>query len=133
MEDIKDVVYTEEAAGFRLLFRRPVKFGAFFFTRCLYAIDAKGSTLQENLFIIAVGVLTLATFALDIVALAVMWFARMSWYVLRGLWDALLYVFRIIIEKCLGTALKWIIIVLIALILYVKWDEITNILRLWRW
>lgn len=133
MEDIKDVVYTEEAAGFRLMFRGPVSFGAFFFTRCLYAIDAKGSTWQENIFIIAVGVLTLATFALDVVALAVMWFARMSWYILCGLWRAILYVFRVVVEKCLGTALKWVTVALIMLIIYLKWDEITSIISRWSW
>lgn len=130
---MEEIVYEPVAARFRVMFRGPVKFGAFFLTRCLYHLDARGKAWQENAFVVAVGVLTVAAVSLDIVAIYCAWMARLAFYVLRGLWRLTLYAAKVVLDKLVGTAFKWAAVAAIILILYFKWDEISAALRLWRW
>ena len=75
--------------------------------------------------------LTIPAAALDLVVLIVAGVVKVVAYILRGLWSLVLYAAKVVINKLFGTALKWVTIVLIILILFLKWDEITAILRSW--
>ena len=122
-----------ETPKFRVFFARPVKFGAWFFTRCLYSIDVEGKVWQQNLFVVFVGLLTVVTVATDAVALLVAWIFRAAFYVLRELWRLVVYAVKVVFERFFGTALRWVAFVLVVLILWLKWDEITAAIRLWHW
>jgi hypothetical protein len=110
-----------------------VAFGAWFLTRCLYSIDVEGKVWQQNMFVVVVGLLTVVTVAVDAVALLIAWIFRAVLYILRELWRVIFYAVKVIFERFFGTALKWIAFVLVALILWLKWDEITAAIRLWHW
>lgn len=123
----------KETPKFRLYFARPVAFGAWFFTRCLYSIDVEGKVWQQNLFVVTVGLLTVVTVAVDAVALLAVWTLRAVLYILRELWRLVVCAVKVVFERFFGTALKWIAFVLVVLILWLKWDEITAAIRLWHW
>ena len=131
--EIINYIPEKETPKFRLFFARPVAFGAWFFTRCLYSIDVEGKAWQQNIFVVFVGLFTVVTVAADAVALLVAWIFRAAFYILRELWRLVVYAVKVVFERFLGTALRWIAFVLVALILWLKWDEITAIIRLWRW
>lgn len=122
-----------ETPKFRVFFARPVKLGAWFFTRCLYSIDVEGKNWQQNLFVVFVGLLTVVTVAVDAVALLVAWIFRAAFYILRELWRLVVYAVKVVFERFFGTALRWVAFVLVVLILWLKWDEITAAIRLWHW
>ncbi|MBO5987872.1 MAG: hypothetical protein J6Q03_00125 [Paludibacteraceae bacterium] len=124
-------IILEEVGRFRIHRREPVEFGAFFLVRSLYALEADGRAWQKNIFAVAVGVLTVAAIALDCVALVFVWFGKLTFYILRSLWDVVIYAAKVVLNKLFGTALKWIVIVLIALTLYLKWHEIAAIIASW--
>lgn len=129
--EVINYIPKDETPKFRLFFARPVVFGAWFFTRCLYSIDVEGKAWQQNIFVVLVGVLTLAAVAVDLVAFLVSYTGRFAFFILRSLWDVVIYAVKVVLNKFFGTALKWITIVLIILILYLKWHEIAAILRSW--
>lgn len=129
--EIINYIPERETPKFRLFFARPAKFGAFFLTRCLYSIDAEGKVWQQNIFIVFVGALTIAAVAVDLVALLLVWTGKLMFYILRSVWDVVLYAVKVVLNKLFGTALKWVTIVLIILILYLKWHEITAIIASW--
>lgn len=131
--EIINYIPEDEMPKFRLFFARPAKFGAFFLTRCLYSIEAEGKPWQQNMFIATVGILTAPTAIIDTVCLLVAYLARLVWYIIKSLWSLVIYAVKVILRYFFGTALKWVTLVLIALILWLKWDEITNIIRLWHW
>ncbi len=135
MEEPNIINYVQEAtpAKFRMYLRGPVRFGRFFATRFLWNIEAEGRTWQENIFVIAVGLLTSATVIIDCVCIVVEFIARLFWYVLKSFVRLIFYAVKVVLDKLFGTALRWITIITIILILYFKWDEISEILRLWRW
>lgn len=122
-----------ETPKFRLFFARPAKFGAFFLTRCLYSIEAEGKPWQQNIFVVTVGILTAPTAAIDAVCLLVAYLARLIWYVIKSLWSLVIYAAKVVLRYFFGTALRWVTLILIALILCLKWDEITAIIRCWHW
>lgn len=124
-------IILEEVGRFRINRREPVKFGAFFLVRSLYALDAEGRAWQKNTFAVAVGVLTIAAIALDCVAIVFVCLGKLTFYILRSVWDVVLYAVKVVLNKLFGTALKWVTIVLIILILYLKWHEITAIIASW--
>ena len=131
--EIINYIPEKETPKFRLFFAHPVAFGAWFFTRCLYSIDIKGKTWQQNIFVVFVGLLTVVTVAVDAVALLIACIFRAVLYILRELWRMIFYAVKVIFERFFGTALRWIAFVLVALILWLKWDEITAAIRLWHW
>lgn len=131
--EIINYIPERETPKFRLFFARPVAFGAWFLTRCLYSIDVEGKVWQQNMFIATVGILTAPTAIIDTVCLLVAYLARLVWYIIKSLWSLVMYAVKVILRYFFGTALKWVTLVLIALILWLKWDEITNIIRLWHW
>ena len=124
-------IILEEVGRFRIHRREPVNFGAFFLVRSLYALEADGRAWQKNIFAVAVGVLTVAAIALDCVALVFVWLGKLIFYIVRSLWDVVIYAAKVVLNKLFGTALKWIVIVLIALTLYLKWHEIAAIIASW--
>ena len=124
-------IILEEVGRFRIHRREVVEFGAFFLVRSLYALDAEGRAWQKNIFAVVVGVLTIAAIALDCVALVFVWLIKLTFYILRTLWDVVIYAVKVVLNKLFGTALKWIVIVLIILILYLKWHEIAAIIASW--
>lgn len=124
-------IILEEVGRFRIHRREPVEFSAFFLVRSLYALEADGRAWQKNLFAVAVGVLTVAAIALDCVALVFVWLGKLIFYIVRSLWDVVIYAAKVVLNKLFGTALKWIVIVLIALTLYLKWHEIAAIIASW--
>lgn len=128
-----EIIFEPVKMRFRVMWRGAVKFGAFFLTRCLYNLDVEGKAWQCNLFVVTAGALTIPAVALDLVVLLVAWMARLAFYILRSLWRLVLYAAKVVIDKFLGTALKWATVAAIILILYWKWDEISAYLRLWRW
>ena len=131
--EIINYVPEDETPKFRLFFARPVAFGAWFLTRCLYSVDVEGKVWQQNLFVVLVGLLTAVTVVTDVVALLVAWILRAAFYILRELWRLVVYAVKVVFERFFGTALRWIAFVLVALILLLKWDEITAAIRLWHW
>lgn len=128
-----EIIFEPVNTRFRVMWRGAVKFGAFFLTRCLYNLDVQGRAWQQNVFVVTAGALTIPAVALDLVSLLVAWMARLLFYMLRSLWRLILYAAKVVIDKLLGTALKWAVMVAIILILYLKWDEISAYIRLWRW
>lgn len=124
-------IILEEVGRFRIHRREPIKFGAFYVVRSLFALDADGKAWQKNLFAVVVGVLTVAAIALDCVALLLVWLGRFVFFVLRSLWDVAIYAAKVVLNKLFGTALKWTVIMLIILILYLKWHEIAAIIASW--
>lgn len=131
METTNEIIL-EEVGRFRVHRREPVEFGAFYVVRSLFALDAVGKAWQKNLFAVVVGVLTVAAIALDCVALLLVWLGRFVFFVLRSLWDVIIYAAKeVVLNKLFGTALKWTVIVLIILILYLKWHEIAAIIVSW--
>lgn len=124
-------IILEEVGRFRIHRREPVEFGAFFLVRSLYALEADGRAWQKNIFAVAVGVLTVAAIALDCVALVFVWLGKLIFYIVRSLWDVVIYAAKVVLNKLFGTALKWIVIVLIVLTLYLKWHEIAAIIASW--
>lgn len=131
--EIINYIPEDETPKFRLFFARPVRFGAFFLTRCLYSIDAEGKPWQQNIFVVAVGLMTAPTAIIDAICLLVAYAARLVWYIIKSLWSLAVYAAKVVLKYLFGTALKWATLVLIALILWLKWDEIVTIIRLWRW
>lgn len=132
-DDITNYIPEGETPKFRLFFARPARFGAWFLTRCLYSIDVEGKVWQQNLFVVCVGLLTVLTVAADAVALLVAWIFRAAFYVLRELWRLVVYAVKVVFDKFFGTALRWIAFASVVLIVWLKWDEITAMIRLWRW
>ena len=130
MKGNNNIIFEPVNAHFRLI-RGRVEFGYWFMLRTLYALDAEGRAWQKNCFAVVVGMLTIPAAALDLVVLIVAGVVKVVAYILRGLWSLVLYAAKVVINKLFGTALKWVTIVLIILILYLKWDEITAILRSW--
>ena len=126
-----EVIYEPVANHFRLFVGRPVKLGAFFTTRCLYSLEVDGRVWQKNIFVAVVGALTIAAVAVDLVALLFIWTGRLMFYILRSVWDLVLYAVKVVLNKLFGTALKWVTIILIILILYLKWHEIAAIIASW--
>ena len=124
-------IILEEVGRFRIHRREPVEFGAFFLVRSLYALEADGRAWQKNIFAVAVGVLTVAAIALDCVALVFVCLGKLIFYIVRSLWDVVIYAAKVVLNKLFGTALKWIVIVLIILTLYLKWHEIAAIIASW--
>lgn len=135
MKEDKIINYVPEGQQpkFRLFFARPAKFGAFFLTRCLYSIEAEGKVWQQNFFVVTVGVLTVPTATIDAVCLLVAYLAQLIWYVIKSLWSLVIYAAKVVLRYFFGTALRWVTLILIALILWLKWDEITAIIRCWHW
>ena len=124
-------IILEEVGRFRIHRREVVEFGAFYVVRSLYALEADGRAWQKNLFAVVVGVLTVAAIALDCAALVVGLLGKLTFYILRSLWDVVIYAAKVVLNKLFGTALKWIVIVLIILILCLKWHEIAAIIASW--
>lgn len=124
-------IILEEVGRFRIHRREVVEFGTFYVVRSLYALEADGRAWQKNLFAVVVGVLTVAAIALDCVALVFVWLGKLIFYIVRSLWDVVIYAAKVVLNKLFGTALKWIVIVLIALTLYLKWHEIAAIIASW--
>lgn len=130
----EDVIILEPVKQrFKLKIRHRVDFGFFYITRCLYSIEADGREWQQNLFVAVVGVLTLATIAIDIVTMLCVLLLRLSYYVCKSGLNLLIYAVKVVLNRFLGTVLKWLAIVLIILILYLKWHDISEIIRCWHW
>lgn len=131
--EITNYIPEGETPKLRLFFARPAKFGAFFLTRCLYSIEAEGKPWQQNIFVVTVGILTAPTATVDAVCLLVAYLARLIWYVIKSLWSLVIYAAKVVLRYFFDTALRWVTLILIALILWLKWDEITAIIRCWHW
>lgn len=110
--------------GFRITRREGVRLGCFFITRLLYSFDATGKEWQEATFAAVVGLLTLPAVALDLVAIMIYYAAKVLIYVARQGFELLMYAARMVLDKGVGTLLKWLIPTIIILTLYLKWHEI---------
>lgn len=130
----EDVIILEPVKQrFHLKIRHRVDFGFFYITRCLYSIEADGREWQQNLFVAVVGVLTLATIAIDVVTMLCVLLLRLSYYACKNGLHLLIYAVKLVLNKFLGTVLKYVAIILIILIVILKWHDISEIIRCWHW
>lgn len=132
MEDNNIIDYEPATAHrFHITRRDGVKLGCFYFVRVLYSIDATGKEWQEVFFAAAVGLLTFPALALDLVVLLVVGCAKLVYYVARRIIELLVTLVTTVIDKGIGTLLKWLIPTILILTLYLKWHDIKAIFDQW--
>ena len=121
---MNEIIYIPEKRHFKI-YRRSLyscKIGFFFFTRFLYGLDCDGKQWQENIFCVFVGLMSFFTVPADLVCVA-------CFYVLKGFYKIILYFIKIVFNNFLGTFLRIATTLLTILILWLKWQEITDFIK----
>lgn len=121
---MNEIIYIPEKRHFKIYRRSPYscKIGFFFLTRFLYGLDCDGKPWQENIFCVFVGLMSFFTVPADLVCVA-------CFYVLKGFYKIILYFVKIVFNNFLGTFLKIATTLLTILILWLKWQEITDFIK----
>ncbi len=121
---MNEIIYIPEKRHFKIYRRSPYscKIGFFFLTRFLYGLDCDGKQWQENIFCVFVGLMSFFTVPADLVCVA-------CFYVLKGFYKIILYFIKIVFNNFLGTFLKIATTLLTILILWLKWQEITDFIK----
>ena len=119
---MNEIIYEPANNNFRIFRRNYENKGFFFLTRFLLSLDAEGKKWQENIFCVFVGLMSFFTVPADLVCVA-------CFYVLKGCYKIILYFIKIVFNNFLGTFLRIATTLLTILILWLKWQEITDFIK----
>ena len=129
MNDMNEIIYEPQKVRFKIFRVYEVKPGAFFLTRLLFAFDSEGRAWQQNIFAALTGVFVPVALMLDFASLIVYYSAKILYKMFCGVWRVILYAAKVVLNNFLGVFLKVVTVLLILLITWLKWHEITSFIK----
>lgn len=124
-----EIIYEPQKQHFRIFLFKEVKFGFWYLTRLLFSLDTEGKEWQQNIFCVCVGCVAFFTIILDVFCIIIFYAVKLIYNCLLSLWRLLIFAAKVVLNNFVGVGLKVVTIIAVALILWLKWHEITDFIR----